>query len=588
MATQPKPAPAPKAPPKTQAQVNLERVRQAAVTSGIFKKIFSAGNSSLTTAQLLSMFKQICQVAGIQVPHDVLITLDTMQLLLAGGAVASDIAVGASLATTVGDSANAVYAGVQLMAELGLVDHTTADVIGLGVNAVLVVSSAGANVGADIGLMLSIMVCEMDYVASTEATDPQVLKAWVWNTVNKAVADYATKNLKPQYDHAADLLAQYKSGKLNYFDAIADVAIQAPYAFKGFFPGLASYFPSWITDTLTATASSTSQSEFNAFFTPYKVLMGADAQTAYTENATLVRQFSKVVTTKQQVESVLFNVVLAKPMQEFEKYFSVSNGISLHAMSVLLMVLSMLNPKQGAVSAGTDFSVFNICALLGLTPSILGDTWVFKGFLKNEAEPSDWKSTLPYPPLTEKYVPAPHTGGVIINGHVNLSANQATQKAAHDTLVAKQIAMQKLDEAGDMETLLQIPEARALLKRWATLRTPTPLAQSAAEKAVRDSIASVGAVAPKKIDFSDYWKGLSATQQMLKANLFSDEKSLILDFGDLDAILERVDRVYTFVLYKTLNRLALKSIAAGTGIPANRLQPRIASNGAVSYYDGGT
>lgn len=551
----------------TLATKEMALIRQYALQTGFLKKIFTSGGA-FTAAQLTSEFRAVLKLAGVPLTTGELVTLDTLQIVLAGGAVVSSIAQGAQTAELITEGAAGAAGVVQLLSDLGFIDHYAADAIGLGLNAAMVIGSAGTNVIADIGLVISLITCTVDAV-TTATGSKDLANSMAYNAMVAGIQAYIKTTIKPQYDYAAIQLRDFQDGKLNYFDSIANIALNAPYAFKSFFPGLSTYFPSWMTAVLTVTGTG---------------VAGGWANNTTTVN-TQTAKFVSLVTTKQQVESTLFNLALLKPLQAFENYFSVSNGISLHAISVLVMLLSV--GVKGAVACGTDFNVLSACVKLGVTPSVLGDDWVFKGLLKNENVLSDWKSTLPYYPLTEAYVPEVKTGGVVINGKVGITTAQQSQINARAALVKRQLAMQALDDNGDMESLIQIPEARALLIRWATLKTPTVISQTAAEKMIHDSIAAVGSPTAKTLDFSDYWKALSVAKEMSKSNLFADEQSILLDFGSIDAILDAVDKAHTFVFIKALNRLARFNIAQATGIPANRLQSRTDSQGNVSYYDGG-
>lgn len=562
-----------KTPPTPGAQT-LAQIRAAAVQSGFFKKIFTGGNA-FTTAELTMELRQVLQLAGVKLPTEALVTLDSIQIVLAGGAFISDASSGVGFLAATGQGASLLadgavgLAGVsQLLTDIGLLDHTTSDVIGLGVNAALVITSGGANILADIGLVVSLFSCTVDLITSASGNQ-QASQALASQAMLAGLRSYINQTIQPQYNYAATQLAAYKNGTANYFDVIGNIALQSPYAFKSFFPGLAVYFPTWMTEVVSVTG-----------FGVTSGWLDSDVETR-----TVSQKFTKLVATKQQVESTLFNVALAKPLQAFESYFSISEGISLPAVTTLIMLLSMT--ARGALTGiGTNLNVLGSCIRLGITPTVLGDDWVFKGFLKNETVPSNWKETLPYQPLTEPYIPAPTISNTIINGRPATSPTSQAQQDAHDALIQRQLLMQSLDEAGDMESLIQIPEAYARLVQWASLKQSTSFGQSAAETAILNSVAAVGAVTPKTLDFSDYWKALGVAKTMQEANLFADEVNLILDFGNYDAILEGVNRAYTFVLLKALNKLAKLNISRGTGITVNRLQSRTDTQGLTTYYQG--
>lgn len=542
-------------------------------------------------------FRAVLRLVGVDLPKEAVVGLDALQIVLAGGAVANDLETGAQILQTVGDVTNIVSAVTMLLADLGIGGDAMkqlADFVALGASLALVISSCGTNILADIGAVIAFInvVCDLskDFAGDHDAAVADAKKNLSKN-FNAAVHGF----VDPQVAYATSQVKQYQAGQINYFDFVANVALFSPLEFKSFFPQLTCFFPSWQTVTISATGYGKSEG-----------LFASQTDTEYYST-----QFKEILTNKGQVESVLFNYFIGEPMRAFKQFFSVSQGISIQAASTLCMLLSAGNPD---VSVTSDFDLLVACHILGITPSILGDDWLFKGFDKNELHLKDWKQALPYPPLTIRYKPVDPTGGVVINGKVAMTANEKTDQDARTKLIALQLQMQKLDEMGDIDGLMKIPEAVAILKKWATFSpekvlsdknnifvklsigaapSPMPRIGMPVELPPGGSPAQSNFVPTKPITpvqpgqplvISDYWKCLSVTKKMLESALFADEASALADFGTIDTLNESVKRVQAYVIAKKLNLSARDNIATAFGTTGEKLGSRMTKNGTRVFY----
>lgn len=417
----------------------LSAVRGVAANNGTLQTIFTQGANGLSSAQTLQLMTTALQAAGIKVPKGVAIGIDAAQIILAGGAIADDVATNASTLCCVGDIASGVGAVAALMKELGFLDPTADDFVNLGVSIAMAVSSEGTNVLADVGVIISLINVVNDLgplMFGSSAIATAQAQANLANAVKATIA--------PQVMNAANLSAQYANGSLDLFDFIGQVAMNDPTQFATLFPGLAAFFPSWMPITLVGQGNS------NGLFGGSHV----------TDTAT----FFSLVTNKKQVQDVLIENYLVKPMTPFETFQTVKPVISIQAVSVLGLILQS-GGGSGDVSMGFNFNVIGAMRGLGITPAILGDDWLFKGLQRNENDVTDWQGSLPYPPLTLPYV-TPVTSGTTVNGSAYLTPAQTVQNTEAQELIALQTLMQQYDAQGNIEALLGIPEAVALLKQY--------------------------------------------------------------------------------------------------------------------------
>lgn len=424
----------------TQAEISAI-VRKTAADAGLYRKLFTQGANGVSPAQITMAMKQVLLAAGVQLPEGVTIGLDAAQIILAGGAFAKDLARGASTLQCVGDITTGIAGVTDLLSTLGLLDPQVSDFVSLGSNLALALASGGTNLLADLGVVLSLInvIGDLgnDLFGSQAAAEKQA-KA----NLAKAIQAVVT----PEIQAAAKLVTDYTAKRIGVFDLIGGIGAQSPIEFATLFPALATYLPSWVAIPLKGQGVSS----------------GLFSSKTATETATI---FQPLIDKKQLQDAVL-EEYLIKPMIPFESFKTVAPVISIRAISVLSMLLS--TGTKGDVQIGFDSNVVGYLRGLGLTPSQLGDDWLFKGLQRGENDIADWANHLPYPPLTLPYV-RPVSSGVESNGIDFLSASQKAQNLTAAQVSALQLKMQSLDQAGDIESLLAIPEAVAMLTAWAKI-----------------------------------------------------------------------------------------------------------------------
>ncbi len=622
----------------TKAYPQLQIIRDASAQSGFLKRIFTQGANGISPAQITMEMRVLLRLSGIEIPTGVLIGLDTAQIILAGGAVARDLATGLSTLQLVGDVTMGVGGVALLLSDLGLLDPEVADFASLGSNLALAIASSGANVLADIGVVLSLIACVGDVgrnlFGSPQDAELQARRALAFNVRNYLI---------PEIKAASEVVHAYSKGVINVFDLIGQIATKAPYEFPSLFPGIAAFFPSWVPITLVGRGKSSG--------------LWSDSTAEYT--AVLFLNQIKLGDLKAE----LIDEYLVKPMLPFEQFRTVAPVISLTAVSVLAMLLA--TSTKGDIAVTFDFNILGAMRGLGLTPSKLGDDWLFKGLQRNETDLSDWDHHLPYPPITLSYV-RHASSGVEINGVPSLSANEATQDAQAGELEKLQRRMQHLDAMGDIESLLKIPEAVAMLKRWATVHVE-PVFYTAAQchaemtdyetrkaalskelaqvqveisrtpmdaqtvQALAKEIASlvkpstpVGEIVNMRrsgvsitrqpwfkvgmstdpgtidgalfwehvrgnyvLDLSDYWKCLQTLNQLRKANFTKDSETVVGYHESMNAIETQFQATYSYFLAKQLNVIARQELAKRLKVPTESLQTRLDSKGQQIFYSKG-
>lgn len=621
--------------PKPSSTQSLTTVREGLAQTGFLSKLFTQGANGISPAQITMEFSAVLKLIGVQLSPGTQITLDSAQVILAGGTFINDLNEGASTLQCVGDLSIGIAGIADILSVLHLLDPQVSDFIGLGTNTALVLASGGTNILADIGLVISLINCVMD-IGNDLFGSGAAAKKQAQSMLANDVATY----LNPQVNAAAAQIKAYTQGSMTVFDLVGNIARLSPIELPGLFPQIATYFPSWTTVQFSETGKSS-----GLFSTQYD-----------TERAT----FIQLVVSKKQVQDVLVKLYLTDPMVPFETFETVAPVISLKAISVLSLL--MATGTAGDKVMSFDFSIIGALQGLGLTPYRLGDDWLFKGLQRNENDLEDWVHTLPYPTLTVPLV-EPQTSGVTIGGQAYLTPSEISNNAKADQIVALQKKMQALDQAGDIEGLLQIPEAVAILSRWANIhvdpvfysqnqlnqdlsdyntkmgllrnelsqaqatlsttpqdiitvngiykeiaalkRPSTPVGEITNMKLIGTSITtqawysitmSTDPATPSGqmfwaylnknyvLDMSDYWKCLQVLKTMKSSNLFSDDLDIQSRLDSMQSIEDQFLKTHDFFMKKQLNILARKNLASRLNIPYNQLGSRYDSKGNLIFY----
>jgi hypothetical protein len=558
-------------------QTGLQALRGTAQAKSLGKALFSPGASSaMNDAQIASAIHGLIRLSGLPVPESVNISLDGAQMLLAGGVFVTDLNTGATLAQCASPLALTIGGLTSLMSDLGILDDQFADFASLAVNGILAISSGGVNILADIGAVIALIQCIGDAVKDLFG-DHDAAVAQAKQALGQAVHAF----IDPQIAYGAQQISLYNQGRLNVFDLIGNIALNAPYVFPNYFPGLACYFPSQI---ITISVTRTSDG-----------LFGSSSDTeSYS--------FKELVISRIAIQDVLIQQYLIQPMQGFEAQHG-TNCISLRALSVLALILQLGGRSDFVI--GYDFDVLTALRSLGITPGILGDTWLFQGLSDSRAQNGidetpqfDPDSMLPYLPRTlpAAMVPPnqPEYAQITYNGEPAQPQMTAQVKYAQN-LKAFQQDLIIADQGGFIDDLYANPEARAMMQDWAKIWVKPSWADDGSTQEPLNLLLKQGSTPISQqpwfvfdgpathytkqvdqyirsnyvIDLSDYWKCLSTLNTMLKANLFADPSSQarLYAMGAVDNIDALYKSAHLFFLAKNINLIAQNNVAGYIGAP---------------------
>ena len=602
----------------------LADIRAIAKQTGFAAKIFRQGAIGLTPAQLTQQFRQILNLAGIDLPKGAIITLDVVQVVLAGGVLTNSIALGKSIQQCANPIGLTISAVTGLLADIGIMSPAISNVVSLGVNVMLIISSGGANILAWIGAAMSLFAVALDIGHGLFGNAEEAIAE-----SKKMLVREVNGRFNSQKSYALAQVALYNDGKINPFDMIGNIAHNSPMLIKDFMPELKSYFPSWVQTTITVTATS----------------QGLFSDESHSESFTFPQS---LVTDDGQISRVLIKKYILEPMKGYEKDFIPSDQISLSALTTLVMLTATTSGEIPLI--GFDYDVVSVCRVLGITPYILGDDWVFEGRWSRATDaPFNKDSSLPYSPITLPEAKFQSSGAkIVVNGkRIDRDLDYAAK------LKSFQYSLYLADRQSDMDTLAKNPEGMAILKRWGKLninptwpvkrqnvimgniRSPNPQQLTVDQQGIYTDIGVYAKVSygEKKpftgefeptnlklkngcspisdqpwfelnyavvygnndptyreyirnnylIDLSDYMKCLSTVSMMQKAEIFkkTGDADFVNAVGSLEKINNNFDVAYKFVLYKSMNQVSRNNIAEYIGVDPQNLQSRTIDNQTV-------
>lgn len=215
------------------AQNTKQDVATLAKTSGFAKgaNTLFTNPSAMTPTQIV----QLLSMAGIKVPTGVAIGADMAQILISGGAIASDISMGASIGAFVSPTAAIMSATMDVLGKTGLIDPSSpmAQIITVGIDVALIIGSCGTNVIADLKFVMDIASIYQSQAAGGQADA----------AAKRGISDYINARRASQMDAFATNFADYHNGKISIFGLMVDTAKDAPELFYNFFPQAASFIP---------------------------------------------------------------------------------------------------------------------------------------------------------------------------------------------------------------------------------------------------------------------------------------------------------------------------------------------------------
>jgi hypothetical protein len=455
---------------------------------------------------------------GYVLPQDIVIPLEVAQVVMAGGAFVSALETANDIKAICVPGAGMLKASTALLKDLGVLGEDAAQIKTLGADIAQVIASGGGNVVADLALLFD-LASDLNPAAFNAK-----VKAAAYSDYNNVVKYILT----PQKMAAANVIAGYTSGKINIFEAMGEIAQGAPGLFFNYFPELDNYIPSFMQNIVVHKEETNWTGQFSAYD---------------------VRGFIKNVTNNQElVEDGIIQKYLLEPMAKFYKEnLTGYRQISVDAMACLAMYTQ--NTKQPLSKVSPSWSAIPYLWQYKITPFILGDEQVFEGIFTSRLPNKD---NIPY---DNDFIQIPKVliqeGGITFNGVQQYTKEQLKLMATREELIACEKRMMKLDQDGNIETLSTIPYAKMMLKQWAS---------------------------PKiALTISDYWQGLSISEQIKAAPYFKAGPIDLEKYGYLGTMqtfVKKYDYFHQFAIAKGLNYLAYNNIARYLGTTADKIVMR--------------
>ncbi len=527
----PKKAPAtPKGPSDFQKAAKDFRKTAAGIQLG--KKLFSKDYYKISPAQIVSLLR----AAGVDVPKNVAITADVAQLIMAGGVITSKIEMGASIGSYADSTAIACAAAFELMKECGLIDPNSplVDALTLGIDIVLVVSSYGANVVADIKLIVDIITIAGDH--------PDVV-GQAKAIANKNLNDYIWGRKKSQFDALSKNFVDYQEGKHNLFAMMGLIAEESPDFFYNYFPDAKVFIPPAILEIKYGVTSSAD------------TLFGGHTE-GYAE------ALADILTVRDNSHAALannlFNEFVTQHLDIYRtQAFAYDNGNKIPITD--LMILSMLPPYTQNIPEG--FKLSQLLKAQFLTPNDLDSNILSDLSIQN--------SVMHQPAFTLNGVE--YTGGP--------SQVDLTKQSVEDKKIVR------ADSNGNINSLLKIPRAKDKMDDWGNIQF-IPGYPMLRNKVYTQQVS-------KKAFFTrnlrNFWSALSILEAFRTDSYFQDQKDNFARYEwipQMKDIEEKHQKLQFLSTARHMNAQAYKNIASFLGTDTSKLKLlRKGSPGVPAIFD---
>lgn len=481
------------------------------------KKLFSNEVLRLSPAQITQLLK----AAGVDVPKEVMITADVAQLIMAGGAISSNIATGAAIKSYGEPSALACQAALDIMIQCNLIEaHSPlADAITLGIDIALIVSSYGTNIIADIKFIVDLV--------SIAGNHPDVVGR-AESVAKKDLYDWLKERRKKQVDALALNFKDYQEGKHSLFGFMGKIAEESPDYFYNYFPEAKVFIPP---TNIHMKFMVTSESD---------TLFGG-----HTEGSAAAEYDITTIADNSHsaISRALWDRYVGQYLDIYQKTRSYGNNVT--KISIIdLAILSMLPPYFERVP-----DIFHLDELLNaqfLTPNDLDSNII-----------QDFKSA----DLVTRQ------NAFTINGVDYLSQTEILRD--EQTIENKNIV--KYDESGNISALLKYPRARDRIRNWGEISFIPAYPKYDDNIFVNDSPYIRGYTR----NIRNLWSVLSILQQFRTDSYFSDMKENFQRYWWVPSI-EDIEEKHKKLLFlsqaRHLNAQAYKNIAQFLGVPVSKLK----------------
>lgn len=482
--------------------------RKTAQGIKVGRKLFTKGVTSLSPAEIAALLESL----GIQIPKGAVITADIAQIVMAGGAIVSDIDMAASIGSYACPTAIILSAVKEILFLSGLItpESEVGQEITVGVDVCLVIATSGTDVLADFKLAMDVITMggglppdnsQLSYISALQGLAVSV------NTRESLQSQAAAKNYK-------DLQA----GKLSVFGYMGKLAEASPDLFYNYYPKAKMFIPP---GTLTISYCATARSD--------SIIRGHEE---YTRCITSDPIYTVLDNSHNFVETQIFNEYVTKYLGVFASLGTMGNRYGIDLFD--LLVISMFYPTK----VFPDYvDIRNILHNLSLTPFDFGSD-----ILESEVITSHIKPGSPY-----------SVNGVDVVTPQILAYNKITQEDKN---------ILHFDRIGDIDSLLKIPRASKAILNWGDVNWPQ--SENAMVKADFDVK-----------NFKNFWGALSIFNQIQGDTYFQDMTTTFQKY-EWTSKVKNLDKKFRDLQFKSisrkLNSQAIDNIARYVGTNKQKLK----------------
>lgn len=409
----------------------------------------------LSPTQITNLLRDI----GVDIPSEVGTTLAAGQMIMSGGAFVNSFSAGKDILQITQLGLATTNQAMGVLQALGLVDYNTVfgRTISLASNAAAVISSGGLNILADIAFIAD-LISNILFPIDERPQVRQMLKQMNYQAANQWWQD----RQKPQSEARLKLIDDYQKNKISMFEFIGEFALQSPDSFLNYFPEYGIFLPP-VAMKKCWTARQTAA--YGGF-----LFIGRSEEEIIEE---FCLDYKTIFATKNILNNVFFQKYIGDPMSPYiflsamtksyvDNYGFHPNGkIKKHPDAIyprigadLLALLSVITKQFDYIP--DDFDIAPILRNIRMTPYQLG----YKTLFRQSMTETDFY-------LSNDVLP---TAAITFNGvDLRIDRSSAAKKAKiiRDRYTAEKI--EAADQAGDIEALLKIPEAKAIIQEWGVL-----------------------------------------------------------------------------------------------------------------------
>lgn len=569
------PPSAPKKPEASALTKVATKISASAQATKIGQKIFSAsGQSNVSPTDIKNLFRS----AGINIPKEMTVSLDSAQVLITGGAFYTAVSKADSISQVLKPSVGVLNAVTSLLGELGLFDKNSfgAKWLDVGTAALCLLAVPGLNVLAAIGLAVKVII---------ELIFPPDERPEVRSRLERQSADELQTWWKEEINKNKRVIMQSQlalaDGKVSPFQMLANIATEAPILFPYFVPEMNAFLPP---QNFSACIYKEEDARHGGF-------LGLFRQTERVKTK-ICHEYKKIqVTGKEQLAEAFIRAYVYEP---FAPYFLINQmpesvlqtygypeksrsiGVEAHRNPVYprisvndLALLSMFAPFFQRIE--DDFDITDFLNRLRITPSELGYNILEKelGYLGYFGE----EKTLKLPAISFNGVDYFDPSVRAYNSRVQVG-NDTIKKAL------------EADRLGDAKTLYNLWPAVKILQEWGVLPYVTPeMSRLIPNLEVRNP-------ALQKTDYrniQNVWACYSMINTLRQDPFFQDCLYKFDFLGsmvqDAENVEKRYNEIYYHMIAKQMNQQAKTRLSKIVGVPEKDLVVRQKENG-LSYVEG--